>query len=145
MTMVEKSRNKYLYKVLILLIKYIPIIISAFYTVNSFFKLFGMNIPILDDFVGMSLITWLFMYIAALVFQFCIYHRLFLYHILSIDILNIINYYVGASPDTYFIIDYYNIVIGVLLFLFLHNHVKINKKPPSANNRQYRLWQFKFK
>lgn len=124
----ESLRNKSLYKTLLILLKYIPIIISLFYIVNTLGALFGIDLPVLSNIAGMSLLTWVFMYLAALVFKFCIYHRMFLYYILVTDIINIINYYIGIPVDSYGIVMIHSVVIGILLFIILYFYVKHNKK-----------------
>lgn len=124
----ESLRNKSLYKTLLLLLKYIPIIIALFYIVNTLGALFGIDLPVLSNIAGMSLLTWVFMYLAALVFKFCIYHRMFLYYILVTDIINIINYYIGIPVDSYGIVMIHSVVIGILLFIILYFYVKHNKK-----------------
>ena len=88
-----KSKN--LYKLLIVMLKYIPMIISLFYLINTITAFIGIDIPILSTISGMSLLTWIFMYIATIVFNFCSYHRIFLYYILIVDIINITDYYSG--------------------------------------------------
>lgn len=77
------------------MLKYIPMIISLFYLINTITAFIGIDIPILSTISGMSLLTWIFMYIATIVFNFCSYHRMFLYYILIVDIINIIDYYIG--------------------------------------------------
>ena len=124
----ESLRNKSLYKTLLLLLKYIPIIIALFYIVNTLGALFGIDLPVLSNIAGMSLLTWVFMYLAALVFKFCIYHRMFLYYILVTDIINIINYYIGIPVDSYGIVMIHSVIIGILLFIILYFYVKRNKK-----------------
>lgn len=124
----ESLRNKSLYKTLLLLLKYIPIIIALFYIVNTLGTLFGIDLPVLSNIAGMSLLTWVFMYLAALVFKFCIYHRMFLYYILVTDIINIIDYYIGIPVDSYGIVMIHSVVIGILLFIILYFYVKHNKK-----------------
>lgn len=124
----ESLRNKSLYKTLLILLKYIPIIIALFYIVNTLGALFGIDLPVLSNIAGMSLLTWVFMYLAALVFKFCIYHRMFLYYILVTDIINIINYYIGIPVDSYGIVMIHSVVIGILLFIILYFYVKRNKK-----------------
>lgn len=124
----ESLRNKSLYKTLLILLKYIPIIIALFYIVNTLGALFGIDLPVLSNIAGMSLLTWVFMYLAALVFKFCIYHRMFLYYILVTDIINIINYYIGIPVDSYGIVMIHSVVIGILLFIILYFYVKHNKK-----------------
>lgn len=124
----ESLRNKSLYKTLLILLKYIPIIIALFYIVNTLGALFGIDLPVLSNIAGMSLLTWVFMYLAALVFKFCIYHRMFLYYILVTDIINIIDYYIGIPVDSYGIVMIHSVVIGILLFIILYFYVKHNKK-----------------
>lgn len=124
----ESLRNKRLYKTLLILLKYIPIIIALFYIVNTLGALFGIDLPVLSNIAGMSLLTWVFMYLAALVFKFCIYHRMFLYYILVTDIINIIDYYIGIPVDSYGIVMIHSVVIGILLFIILYFYVKHNKK-----------------
>lgn len=124
MAKVENLRSKYLYKILLILLKYIPIIISLFYLLNTVTALCGIDIPVLSNFAGMSLLTWLFMYIAAWVFQYCIYHRMFLYYILATDIINIIDYYIGIPVNDFGIIVIHSILIGVSLFLILYLYIK---------------------
>ena len=77
------------------MLKYIPMIISLFYLINTITAFMGIDIPILSTISGMSLLTWIFMYIATIVFNFCSYHRIFLYYILIVDIINIIDYYIS--------------------------------------------------
>ena len=119
----ESLRNKSLYKTLLILLKYIPIIIALFYIVNTLGALFGIDLPVLSNIAGMSLLTWVFMYLAALVFKFCIYHRMFLYYILVTDIINIIDYYIGIPVDSYGIVMIHSVVIGILLFIILYFHL----------------------
>ena len=73
----------------------------------------------------MSLFTWVFMYIAAWVFQFCIYHRMFLYYILVTDLVNIYDYYIGINYD---IVAIHATLIGTSLFLILYFYVRHNKR-----------------
>lgn len=122
------KRNKYLYKILLILIKYIPIIVAAFYALNTLFSYLGLDIPVISNFAGMSLFSWIFMYVAAWVFQFCIYHRMFLYYILTTDIINVIDYYIVIPISNYKIIVLHAIITGIFLFLILYFYVKCNKK-----------------
>lgn len=122
------KRNKYLYKILLILIKYIPIIVAAFYALNTLFAYLGLDIPAISNFTGMSLFSWIFMYVAAWVFQFCIYHRMFLYYILTTDIINVTDYYIVIPISNYKIIALHTIITGIFLFLILYFYVKCNKK-----------------
>ena len=91
---VKYIRNKY-YKLFIVLLKYIPIFIALIYTLNTYAAFIGTDIPVANNIAGISLLTWIFMYMVTIVFKFCSYHRMFLYYILIVDIINIIDYYIG--------------------------------------------------
>lgn len=125
MAKAESLRSKILYKTLLILLKYIPIIIALFYVLNTITALVGIDMPVLSHIAGMSLFTWIFMYIAAWVFQFCIYHRMFLYYILITDLINIYDYYIEINYD---IVPIHITLIGTSLFLILYFYVKHNKK-----------------
>ena len=76
-------------------------IISLFYLINTITAFIGIDIPILSTISGMSLLTWIFMYIATIVFNFCSYHRMFLYYILIVDTINIVDYYIGIPVSDF--------------------------------------------
>ena len=127
--------SKNLYKLLIVMLKYIPMIISLCYLANTIIAYVGMDIPVLSSIAGMSLLTWIFMYIATIVFKFCNYHRMFLYYILIVDIINIIDYYIGIPISDFQLLMLHSIITGISLFIILflylrtrNNGIKANKK-----------------
>ena len=87
MKKVEAGVGKSLYKIELLIIKVIPFIIMCCYVVNSILSYFNTDAPILAITGGLSILTWIFLYVSSFVFKFCIYHRLPLYYILISDIL----------------------------------------------------------
>lgn len=119
--------SKNLYKLLIVMLKYIPMIISLCYLANTITAYVGIDIPILSSIAGMSLLTWIFMYIATIVFKFCSYHRMFLYYILIVDIINIIDYYVGIPVSDFQLLMLHSIITGISLFIILFLYLKRNK------------------
>ena len=96
---VEENLNKSMYKLLILMLKYIPMLISLVYVLNTALSYFYIDIPVLSNLAGMSILPWIFMYLSATVFRFCLYHKMFLHYILVTDIINIIDYYVGIPIE----------------------------------------------
>jgi hypothetical protein len=129
-------KSKYLYKILLLLLKYIPILISLVYIINTITAIFGIDLPVLSAIAGMSLLPWVFIYVATWVFRFCIYHRMFLYYILATDLTNIIDYYIHIPVDYYGILMVHGIITGISLFLILYFYVKkCNKTTAYKYNR----------
>ena len=82
---VEENLNKSMYKLLILMLKYIPMLISLVYVLNTALSYFYIDIPVLSNLAGMSILPWIFMYLSATVFRFCLYHKMFLHYILVTD------------------------------------------------------------
>ena len=140
MVVVEKSRRSE-YKLLIIALKFIPILTALCYMSSTIFNYFGYNIEPLSNIGGMSLLTWLFIYLASIVFNFCSYHRVFLWYIFIDDIFNIIDYYITIPISTDNILMLHNIFIGITLFTVLILYVKDNKSIIRKSNKWYRLWQ----
>ena len=126
MDVVEKSKRSE-YKLLIIVLKFIPMLTALCYMSSTIFNYFGYNIEPLSNIGGMSLLTWLFIYLASIVFNFCSYHRVFLWYIFIDDIFNIIDYYITIPISTDNILMLHNIFIGITLFTVLILYVKDNK------------------
>ena len=122
MVVVEKLRRSSFHKLLLLVLKYIPTVIALCYMLNTI-----LYIEPLSNIAGVSLLTWIFLYIASVVFEFCSYHRMFLWYILIDDILNIVDYYWTIPISTYNLIRVHNILAGITLFIVLILYVKSNK------------------
>ena len=130
MVVVERLRRSSFHKLLLLVLKYIPMVIALCYMLNTMFY-----IEPLSNIAGVSLLTWVFLYLASIVFEFCPYHRMFLWYILIDDILNIVDYYWGIPISTDNLIRVHNILAGVTLFAALILYVKSNKAIIRKNNK----------
>ena len=134
MVVVEKSRRSE-YKLPIIVLKFIPILTALCYMSSTIFNYFGYNIEPLSNIGGMSLLTWLFIYLASIVFNFCAYHRMFLWYIFIDDLFNIIDYYITIPISTDNILMLHNIFIGITLFTVLILYVKDNKSIIRKSNK----------
>ena len=130
----SRNVNKLYYKLFIIVLKYIPSLIALCYILNTVMALFSIYIEPLSNIAGMSLLTWIFLYIATYVFKFCIYHRMFLWYILVDDILNIVDYYYELPIETGNLLMLHNSIIGIFLFIILYIYVKNHKKSTSKNH-----------
>ena len=134
MAVVEKSRESK-YKLSILVLKFIPMLTALCYMTSTIFNYFDYNIEPLSNIGGMSLLTWVFIYLASVVFKFCSYYRMFLWYILIDDLFNIIDYYWSIPISTDNILMLHNIWIGITLFIILVLYVKSNKIIIRKNNK----------
>lgn len=130
--MVETSVTKALYKIELYTIKIIPFIIMLCYVLNSILSYFKVDIIMLSTIGGLSILTWLFLYLSSFVFKFCIYHRLPLYYILVADIINYYDYMVGIEITDRGLLMLHMIIVGVTLLLIVYFKFKQHE---SANSR----------
>lgn len=128
MVVEERLRSKYLYKLLLLVLKLIPMITAIGYALNTLFAYIGIDTPFFSNICGMSLLPWMYVLLSAFVFKFCIYHRMFLYYILTTDIINIIDYYIGIPVSTRNIFALHAVVTAIFMFLILYFYAKCCKK-----------------
>ena len=131
----ENLKSKSLYRLLLIMLKYIPMLIALFYVINTATAYIGIDIPVLSNIAGMSLLTQIFMYLSAIVFRFCLYHRMFLYYILATDIINIIDYYVGIPIEDLELLMIHGTITGLFLFVILYLYVMSHKKPTIKDSR----------
>lgn len=119
--------NKGIYKLELLMLKVIPMLLSAVYLLNTVLSYFCIDLPILSWIGGFSLLSWLFLYISSFAFHFCLYHRMFLYYIAVCNILSFVDYYYGIPiSDRSFLL--LNIIIaGLFLFIILYLKFKVCK------------------
>lgn len=134
MAVAEKSRESK-YKLLIIVLKFIPMLAALCYMTSTIFNYFDYNIEPLSNLGGMSLLTWVFIYLASVVFKFCSYHRMFLWYVLVDDLVNIIDYYWNIPISTDNILMLHNIWIGITLFIVLILYVKDNKRITGEDNK----------
>ena len=130
MVLVERLRRSSFHKLLLLVLKYILMVIAFCYMLNTMFY-----IEPLSNIAGVSLLTWIFLYLASVVFEFCSYHRMFLWYILIDDILNIVDYYWSIPISTDNLIRVHNILAGITLFIILILYVESNKVIIRKNNK----------
>ena len=58
---VEENLNKSMYKLLILMLKYIPMLISLVYVLNTALSYFYIDIPVLSNLAGMSILPYAYL------------------------------------------------------------------------------------
>lgn len=115
------------HKLLLVVLKFIPMVTALCYLLNTVLSAFGIYAGILSHISGMSLLPWLFIMTATYVFRFCAYHRMFLWYILVSDVVNITDYYVGIPVSTFSLLAIHFCIAGLFLFLILYSYVKCHK------------------
>lgn len=118
--MVERNLTKSIYKIELVIIKFIPYIIAIVYLLNNILSYIGIDLPILSLFAGTSILTILFLYISSFVFKFCIYHRLPIYYIVLSDIIAYYDIIVGIPINNRSLFTLNLIIAGVFILLIVY-------------------------
>lgn len=133
----EKSkqvRSKTLYKLELIILKFIPFILAFVCFLNTVFSYFGIDLEFLAYIGGISLFTLLFLYVSSYVFKFCLYHRLALHYVVINNVLNIYDYYIGVPLDNRNLFILYLVIAFIFLILILIDYVDNNKTYTESDN-----------
>jgi len=124
----EAKLQNSLYKIELHCIKIIPILIAINSFTDTILSYCGIEGNILSYING--LLVWLFLYLSSFVFKFCSYHRMFLYYILVIGIINVIDYEIGIPLGFRDMVGLQLILAGIFIFttLYLYKHDKLPRK-----------------
>ena len=94
-------------------------------TLLSYFDYEGATISYI-----IALLIWLFLYLSSFCFQFCRWHRMFLYYILVEGIINWYDYtyYIPLSLRPMIAIQLCLVAIFISIGLYLHKHDKLPRR-----------------
>lgn len=131
MKKVENGVGKSLYKLELVIIKFIPYIISIIYIVNNILSYFGIDLFILSLIGGTSILTIIFLLVSSFVFKFCIYHRIPIYYIIISDILAYYDNLIGIPISNRSLFTLHLIIIGIFILLLVYFKFKQHEQRTS--------------
>lgn len=102
-------------KVLILMVKYLPLLLAYLYFINSVLSLFDIYFSALTFLSSCGFLPLLLIYVCCRVLKYCKHFRAYLFYIAVNNIINWLDYIYGFTEDTLISI----IVVLVLLFLLI--------------------------
>ena len=120
----EKLKSKTLYKIVLYLIKTIPIITSGLFVLNTVLSYLGIDLQILAHICGISVFSLALFYLTSIAFRFCIYHRMFIHYLTVNWILDLYDYYIGIPLTTRDLFVVYLAITGIFLFIILYEYCK---------------------
>ena len=123
----EKKKKKSLYKVFLLLLKFLPFLLALVSVLNTVLSYFCIDLVILSYIGSVSLLPLIFMYIAAFVFKFCIYHRIFLDYTIVSTGLAVYDYYIGIPITDTSIVTLQLVLFFIAIVIALIAHIKEKK------------------
>lgn len=120
----ESFRRKSLHKILLLLLKFMPMLLAVCDVINTLFDYMQVTCYALSWLSGISFFPWLFILVASFALDFCTYHRMFLYYIFVTNLLSVVDMTIGIPISDRCMIDVHCILLGVFCYLVLHFYLK---------------------
>lgn len=117
--------DKTLYKLELLLLKYLSVTIGLCYLLNSILSYFGIDIILFSFIAGLSILPTIFILVSSFVFKFCIYYRLPIYYVIVSDIINYYDLYIGIPISNRMLFITNMITAGICIFLMIFFKIKL--------------------
>lgn len=120
----EHNINQSLYKIELYWIKIIPMLLAAFSFTDTILSYIGINTEIIA-YIN-AIVVWLFLFLSSIIFKFCKWHRLFLYYILTENLINAYDcaYTIPLDLKNMIVVQLMIILIFITLGLYFHLHDK---------------------
>lgn len=127
-------KSKSLYKLLLLILKGLPIVMAIGFVISNTIPRINPVLNMIVHVCGLLVPQFAFMYLSSYIFRFCSYHRIFLHYLLIIQIINVIDWYIGI-PITNDELRYLQYIISGLFIIiagYLYIKHRINMKNPDS-------------
>lgn len=133
----DSIHNKHIYKCFCLLLAAIPSLkfISCF--LYGILNYYDIDSPSLNYIGGVSLFTWLFIFLASYVFNLSSYQRTFLYATIIIESINIIDYEIGIPISDHEYMFFETILNCTAIAIALYQYLKAKKKITGVSDENY--------
>lgn len=125
--------NKNLYKIFLIVIKYIPTILAILKLLTLITNYLQFRVFILTCVGGTSLIMLLLLYLISYIFKFCLTHRLPLHYVTIISILTMLDYYLGSAISVITSYRVYVILTGIFIITWILVWF-VNRKNPKVDH-----------
>lgn len=129
--------KKKLYNFEIRLLKVLPILLAALYFINTIFNCFGKSVFYFSLIGGLSILPTIFILLTSFVFEFCIYHRLFIYYCIVTDVISTLDYYFKFNLNDLKFLAIQLLIAFVFLVLILYFYLREhrNKKVRTTDTK----------
>ena len=114
--MLEKDK----YKLFLLVVKVIPMVMAFIFFINTILSYFDIDIKVFNYITCIGILPLIILYAQNYLLHFCEYHRIFLHYIVLVNIINIIDVYIGIPISNYSLLKLHCIIAAISLFLILY-------------------------
>lgn len=117
------------YKIVLILLKYVPFIIGIIYFINAICQSLGIMLTIIPNLCFLSPLTAGIIAYLSYVFKNCIWHRLPIYYCLNVHCISVLDYYCDIPIlDSYLLYVYLIVtILFILLGMYFKNRYNVRK------------------
>lgn len=119
----ELKNRKLVNKSFLIILKYIPHLISLVYIIYTILGLCGIDTNVVGCFFHISLISWLYLLLTSIIFRFCYVHRLPLYYIGLNELITCIDYYIEIPIKEFNLIVIHSLLLISLIFGYSYFYI----------------------
>lgn len=106
-------------KQFIVVTKITPISIAIVHLINEIISFIGLNDIPLNYIGGISIIPIIYLYYSSYIFNLCSYYRMFLHYSVVVNIINIIDFYIGIPLDYLQYIILHSIILLIFMLIII--------------------------
>ena len=121
-----------LYKINILILKILPLILALFYFLWNVLCTLGVSIKLFSYLGSLSIIPAIFILISSKTFEFCVTHRIPIYFILTMNLINYVLSLVLFSIS----VKWYLTILSSVLLLFILLIIVFKYKENAKSNKE---------
>ena len=125
--------NKNLYKIFLIVIKYIPTFLAILKLATLIANYLKVRLFILTCLGGTSIIMLLVLYLISYIFKFCLTHRLPLHYVTTVSVLTMLDYYLGSSISALTSYRVYLMLSGIFITAWIIVWF-VNRKNPKIDH-----------
>ena len=132
----DKNINKTLYKIFLIIVKYVPTYLAIIQTANIISNSLKINIPILSFLGGTSIPFLIILFIMSWVFKFCYLYRIPLLYLTINWCIAFIDLFIGIPISTLNLLRVYIFNFGIFIIFYVWYMYKNRHKPNVDHIRQ---------
>lgn len=107
-------------KTFVLVTKVTPMLLAFCHLINILLNYFYIELVFMNYLAGISIISTLYMYITSYALKLCEYYRMFLHYCVAVNIINIIDCYIGIPVNDIGMFMILAIITIIFMFLIIY-------------------------
>ena len=127
----EGKLNK---RLLMIGLKYTPWVIAVIYLIQLIFSCFGLESLVLSLLASIGIVPSILLLLFSYMFGFCIWHRMPIYYVLTTNVINAFDFYVGIPIANKWMLIVYLLLAIVFMLIGAYKKNEYNIKKRNIKN-----------